>query len=154
MYEAQKAAEKAAKKLRGERKVFRDNDRAIQLGLAQDEINAWVRKVRDRNEPCISCGRHHNGQYHGGHYRSVGATKGLMLDGVPLRYHEDNIQKQCSCCNNHKSSNSIEYRIRLVQKIGVDRVEAIENCHTMGKFSLEEIVAIKDKYKRLNKEAS
>lgn len=41
-----------------------------------DDLQSWVNKfirLRDKNEPCISCGRYHQGQYHAGHYRSRGA---------------------------------------------------------------------------------
>ena len=35
----------------------------------QSLVNKFIR-LRDKNEPCISCGRYHQGQYHAGHYRS------------------------------------------------------------------------------------
>ena len=39
---------------------------------AQTAFNAWVRE-RDAALPCISCGRHHQGKYDAGHYRTVGS---------------------------------------------------------------------------------
>ena len=45
------------------------------LKEAQIAFNAFIR-IRDIELPCISCGRHHTGQYHAGHYRSVGSAKG------------------------------------------------------------------------------
>ena len=82
---------------------------------AQDAFNAFIRE-RDAAEPCICCGVYHDGQYHAGHYRSVG--------GHPeLRFDESNCHKQASYCNNYKSGNLAEYRARLIHKIGLERVE-------------------------------
>ena len=145
-YQKTKDAEKEQKALRRERKVFKDNDKAYQLSLAQKSFNAYIRK-RDEKAPCISCGRHHAGQYHAGHYRSVGAARFL-------RFNEDNCHKQCSVCNNHKSGNIGEYRINLVKKIGLERVEALENCNESKKYTLDEIVEIKNTYREMFKEAT
>ncbi|TEW24926.1 recombination protein NinG, partial [Histophilus somni] len=92
--------------------------RSERLKELQGVFNRFIR-LRDKNLPCISCGRYHQGQWHAGHYRSVGACP-------ELRFNEDNVHKQCSVCNNHKSGNVIEYRINLVAKIGVERVEFLE----------------------------
>ena len=101
-----------------------------------DDLQSWVNKfirLRDKNEPCISCGRYHQGQYHAGHYRSRGACP-------ELRFNEDNIHKQCAPCNNQKSGNAIEYRINLVKKIGIERVEFLERQdHPPLKLTIEEI---------------
>lgn len=88
----------------------------------QTEFNKYIR-LRDKDLPCISCQRHHQGQYHAGHYRPVGGSP------ERLRYDERNCHKQCAPCNNHKSGNLNEYRIHLVKKIGLPRVEWIEGDH-------------------------
>ncbi|WP_221290116.1 recombination protein NinG [Massilia aurea] len=59
---------------------------------------------------CISCGRHHTGIRDAGHYRSDGAQPAL-------RFHEDDADKQCVPCNQHKGGNAIEYRIALRTRI-------------------------------------
>ena len=87
----------------------------------QTEFNKYIR-LRDKDKPCISCGRHHQGQYHAGHYRSVGACP-------ELRYDERNCFKQCAPCNNHLSGNLIEYRINLVKKYGQSAVDFLEGKH-------------------------
>ena len=98
----------------------------------QRVFNEFIR-LRDVNLPCISCGRYHNGQYHAGHYRSVGACP-------ELRFNEDNVHKQCSACNNHLSGNILEYRLGLIEKIGLERVEFLERKdHPPLKLSVEEI---------------
>lgn len=106
---------------------------------AQVAFNAWVR-ARDAAAPCISCGRHHTGSYDAGHYRSVGAQPAL-------RFHEDNCHKQCVPCNQHKSGNIVEYRIRLLQKIGADRLALLEIEHEPARWTVEELQAIKAHYR-------
>lgn len=109
-----------------------------------NDLQSWVNKfvrLRDKNEPCISCGRYHQGQWHAGHYRSRGACP-------ELRFNEDNIHKQCSVCNNHKSGNAIEYRINLISKIGLERVEFLErHDHQPLKLSIDEIKELIKVYK-------
>ena len=114
------------------------------LNDAQTAFNAYIRE-RDKNLPCISCGRHHQGQYHAGHYRSVAAAS-------QLRFNKDNVHKQCQPCNTHKSGNAIEYRINLVKRIGLEKVEKLENDNTVVKWTIEQAKQIKDLYNRKLKE--
>jgi len=105
----------------------------------QIECNRYIRE-RDKKDSCISCGRHHEGQWHAGHYRSIGAAP-------ELRYNEDNIHKQCAPCNNHKSGNILEYRISLIRKIGVERLEYLEGYHEPAKWTIDELIALKAHYR-------
>lgn len=113
----------------------------------QTVFNAYIR-LRDSHLPCISCGRHHTGQYHAGHYRSVGSNP-------QLRFNEDNVHKQCAPCNNHKSGNPIEYRINLIKKIGQERVEFLESDHDPKHYTKLELIELKviykDKIRKLKK---
>lgn len=109
------------------------------LQEAQQAVNAWIR-ARDALLPCISCGRHHQGQFHAGHYRSVGAAP-------QLRFNDDNIHKQCSVCNNHKSGNAIEYRLGLIARIGEERVIALESDNSVRRWTIEDAKAIKAEYR-------
>ena len=116
---------------------------------AQAAFNAWIR-WRDRMDPCISCARHHDGQYHAGHYRSRGAMPMLAMgeDG------EWNTHKQCAPCNNHKSGNVVEYRIRLLQKIGPERLSWLEGPHEAKHYTIDDLKAIKAEYKRRLKDGT
>ena len=105
---------------------------------AQQAFNQWVR-LRDADKPCISCGRHHEGQYHAGHYLSVGARP-------ELRYEPLNVWKQCSPCNTHLSGNAVLFRQALVREIGLDRVEWLEGPHPAKKYTADELRAIKAEY--------
>ena len=106
---------------------------------AQIAFNAFIRE-RDKDKPCISCGRCHKGQYHAGHYRSVGSSP-------ELRFEPLNVHKQCAPCNNHKSGNVIEYRIRLLRRIGVAKVEWLEGPHEPNRYTIEDLKAIKAEYR-------
>jgi hypothetical protein len=121
-----------------ERKV-KLKTRSDWLKEVQVVFNAYIRK-RDEDEPCISCGRHHQGQYHAGHYRSVGSTP-------ELRFEELNVHKQCSTCNNYRSGNLIEYRIRLPAKIGLDKVEWLEGKHEPKHYTIDELKELKRIYR-------
>jgi hypothetical protein len=111
---------------------------------AQVAINAWVR-LRDAALPCVSCGRHHDGQYHAGHYRTVGSNPALRFE--PL-----NIHKQCAPCNNHKSGDIVNYRIELVKRIGAELVEWLEGPHAPKKYTIEDLKAITAEYRAKTRE--
>ena len=118
-------------------------DRSYWMRRCQTEFNKYIRN-RDSKDPCISCGRHHAGQYHAGHYKTVG--------GHPaLRFSEDNCHKQCSVCNNYKSGNLSEYRSNLLKKIGLERVEWLEGPHDPVKYTIEDLQEMLVKYQSLNK---
>ncbi|WP_460091117.1 recombination protein NinG [Pseudomonas sp. S2_E02] len=118
--------------------------RADHLREAQATFNEWVR-LRDADRPCISCGRHHEGQYHAGHYRSVGANP-------ELRFEPLNVWKQCAPCNTHLSGNLVNYRISLLQLIGAEQVEWLEGPHEPCKHTVEEIKNIKAEYRAKTRE--
>lgn len=128
------------KKARKAKKDFLENDIQTLHKKAQAAFNAWIRKCRDKNEPCISCGYSGDGrQWHAGHYRSQGGNSAL-------RYDERNVNKQCSICNNYKSGNLAEYRKALVDKIGIDQVEELESTRNIKRWSAEELREIIKKY--------
>ena len=113
--------------------------RAQWMKEAQTAFNAFIR-ARDAARPCVSCGRHHTGQYHAGHYLSVGSSPAL-------RFEELNVWKQCAPCNNHLSGNAVLYRRALVELIGVDKVEWLEGPHEPKRYRKEDYQAIEAEYK-------
>ena len=118
--------------------------RADHLKDTQQAFNAWIR-ARDAGQPCISCGRHHEGQYHAGHYRTVGANP-------ELRFEPLNAWKQCAPCNNHLSGNLINYRISLLQRIGEEKVAWLEGPHEAKKYTVEELKAMTAEYRAKTRE--
>ncbi|WP_313598236.1 recombination protein NinG [Pseudomonas sp.] len=125
--------------------------RADHLREAQAAVNEYVR-LRDAHLPCISCDSTPNdndlmtgSRWDAGHYRSVGACP-------ELRFEPLNIHRQCVKCNRNLSGNAVEYRIRLVQRIGAETVAWLEGLHAPCKYTVEEIKAIKAKYRAITKE--
>ncbi|EOA6528128.1 recombination protein NinG [Escherichia coli] len=136
---AQKEAEKAARRRQAERrKAVRPLSWFIRQ--AQQAFNAFIR-YRDRDLPCISCGRHHEGQYHAGHFRTTGAHP-------ELRFDEDNCHKQCAPCNNHLSGNLTAYRPALIARIGQARFDALMGPHEIPKWTRDDYIRIRDEYRR------
>lgn len=135
------------KKIAAKAKVERRDDsvrriaiktRAQWLKEAQTAFNSYIR-ARDSDLPCISCGRHHKGQYHAGHFLSVGARP-------DLRFVESNVHKQCSACNTHLSGNIVLYRKALIEKVGLMMVEWLEGPHKPCHYDIEQLKAIKKSY--------
>lgn len=112
---------------------------------AQTTFNAWIRK-RDALLPCVSCQRHHEGQWHAGHYMPT-STRSI------LRFNELNVHKQCQPCNVHKHGNLINYRIELIKRIGIELVEWLESgAHESKQWKIEELKEIKAHQSKLLKE--
>ncbi|AUR90581.1 NinG protein [Vibrio phage 1.162.O._10N.261.48.E3] len=146
---ANKASTKAkgkAIKDKHERKELRKRKESLKSASeytkeAQTAVNAYIR-ARDYGKACISCGRHpkakglkgHN--IDAGHYRSRGAAG-------HLRFNLLNIHAQCVKCNREQSGNVVDYRIRLIEKIGVELVESLEHDNRPRKFTIEYLKRVK-----------
>ena len=106
---------------------------------AQVAFNA-LRRAEDLSKGygCISCGTKNAKQWHAGHYRNVKTHKSL-------RFSNDNVHLQCSQCNCDDGGNKIEYRINLVKRIGIERVEALESDNKIKKWTIDELKEIKTK---------
>lgn len=140
---------KVQREARKAKREWRQKTKSIGVLLreAQHEFNRFVRE-RDWDKPCISSGlmgpvnpmeavKGHC--WDAGHYRSVGAAP-------HLRFNEDNAHKQLVNENRDKSGNIVEYRKRLIERIGLARVEALENDNRTVKWDRDELVAIRRKY--------
>lgn len=98
----------------------RIKSRAEYLKEAQAVMNRYVR-LRDARLGCVSCDKPATwpGQWHCSHFRSVGAAP-------HIRFNLWNMHRACSICNNHLSGNIAEYLPRLIERIGAERVEALQ----------------------------
>lgn len=112
---------------------------------AQVEFNRFIR-LRDSGDNCISCQKPPK-KKNAGHYRSVGSSPELRFE--PLNCH-----LQCEHCNTYLSSNAIEYRINLVKKIGQSKVDWLEGPHEPKRYTFDELLEIKKKYKALANDLS
>lgn len=141
-----KAEKVEAVKERRADKVKRDKlkSKSAWAKEAQTAFNAFIR-ARDHDQPCISCGKHHTGQYHAGHYLSVGARP-------ELRFEETNVHKQCSVCNNHLSGNAVMYRMALIRKLGLQAVDWLESHHEPQRYTIDDLKGIKADYTGLTKQ--
>lgn len=119
---------------------------------AQTAFNAFIR-ARDKGKACISCDTQLGSEpntFDAGHYRSVGSAP-------HMRFVEDNVHGQCKHCNNWLGGNHVEYRKRLLERIGQHRLEQIENDNVLRKYTKEGLEEIRKQYmeaaRRLAKEA-
>jgi hypothetical protein len=107
--------------------------RSDHIKLAQAAVNAFVR-FRDRNKPCVSCGampeQKYGGSVDAGHYLSRGSRPNL-------RFNTFNIAAQCVKCNRWRSGEAASFRVELIRRIGLDRVERLESDHKERKFDIE-----------------
>ena len=115
----------------------------------QAVFNAFIR-TRDQlaGHNCISSGRPldwSGNNVDAGHYRSRGSAP-------HLRFNEDNCHAQTKQENRYASGNVVDYRIGLIARIGLARVEALEADNTPRKWTIEELKAIKSEYKQKLKE--
>lgn len=85
------------------------------------DIIQKMARIRDRHDGCISChmGPEYRGLWHGSHFRPAGNHSAVEL-------HLWNVHKSCAQCNLHKGGNIAAYRPRLIEKIGLERVEWLE----------------------------
>jgi Bacteriophage Lambda NinG protein len=116
---------------------------------AQIAFNAYVR-LRDKAQPCICCGKplvesSVGGGFDAGHYRSTGSAS-------HLRFNEDNCHAQRKVCNRYGAGRAVDYRIGLINRIGLERVEALENNNTPHKWDRDELIEIKELYRKKLKE--
>jgi hypothetical protein len=137
-------AARKAKLQRVDRAITRTKREALKtrqdwLKEAQAAFNAFIRE-RDATEPCISCGQYHDRFWDAGHYRSVGTQPALRFD-------ETNVHKQCVHCNQHRGGNIVEYRLRLLAKIGPEAVALLEIEHEPAKYTIDDAQRIKSVYK-------
>lgn len=156
-YEAnrEKLARKAAKKRETDARAERAKDRQTLEAMkrlptlhkeARFWFNRWVR-MRDAGKPCISCGKPPpdlSGLHAGrdcGHFRSVGSAG-------HLRYTETNAAAQCVHCNQYLAGNYTGYRKGLIQRIGVEAVEALENDNRPEKWQRDQVRATRDEYRQ------
>jgi len=110
---------------------------------AQAVFNRWI-KLRDAGLPCVSCGHPDDGtrQRHASHYRPAGSNPAL-------RFEPDAVWASCSICNNYKSGNLIPYRIELISRIGLARVEWLESHHDLPHRTVDDFRQIRAHYSKL-----
>jgi hypothetical protein len=132
-----------------ERKDTRERKQALKtrsdwIKEGQHAFNAYIR-ARDRDFPCICCGKplkggDTGGEFDCGHYRSVGSAP-------HLRFDERNAHGQTKQCNRYGAGRAVDYRKGLIDRIGVALVEALEADNTPRHYTIEDLKQIKATYK-------
>ena len=132
-----------------DRKKTRERKQALKtrsewIKEAQIVFNQFVR-LRDQlaGHACISSGRPldwSGNAVDAGHYRPVGSAP-------HLRFNEDNCHAQSKHDNQYKSGNAVDYRLGLIARIGLARVEALEADQTPRHYTIEDLKQIKATYR-------
>lgn len=130
------------KKAKREIRQMRENIKSVSQYRRelQKIFNEFIR-LRDRHQPCISCGKTLPAKYDAGHFYSVGSYPNL-------RFNEDNVHGQCVECNQHRHGNLLEYAPRLTERIGFERASKLMVLRNEPlRLSLEEIKKLIEEYK-------
>lgn len=109
---------------------------------AQQSFNKFIRQ-RDCGKTCVSCGKVLNntaigGSFDCGHYLSIKTHPWH-------RFNELNAHAQCKYCNKYLHGNAAGYRKGLIERIGLEAVENLENVRV-------DTVRSKDKLRFIEKE--
>jgi hypothetical protein len=146
---AKNVAEKAiTKKKNAQTKVLKEKIKTLSDYLKELQVvfNKYI-CLRDKGNPCISCNAT-NYTVSCGHYFPSGKYKSVTFD-------EDNCHSQCWYnCNSKLSGNLIEYRVGLIKKIGLERLQLLEKRARQHKqwtkHEIQELIIIyKQKIKEL-----
>ncbi len=118
---------------------------------AQQAFNQFIR-LRDHDQPCISCGETnppdlHGGQWDCGHFKTVG--------GFPeLRFEERNAYRQCKSCNAGSAKHGAkaatvaqQYEANLAERYGQELVDWLNGPHEMTHYRRDDFIRIRDKYR-------
>lgn len=149
---AELEGKKAEKRTLAERKVAYRKERAEhQAKLEMSKPLPWhikrtekachdYIKARDFGDPCICCGEPLDWygdklQINAGHYRTRAAAG-------HLRFNEDNIHAQRTDCNMNHAGRQAEMRVGMISKIGLERVEALDNDNRIKNWTREELLEL------------
>ena len=113
---------------------------------AKIPFQKWIR-MRDSDHSCVSCGATMSSVWDAGHYFEAGQYSGMI-------FSEINVHKQCRKCNRFLHGNLIEYRKGLIKRYGelyVQQLEEMAVTKRNYKYTREELINIRDYYKRQNK---
>lgn len=151
------AHQKEVERQREEEKVGRQRRKAKRESFktkaqwnkeAQSAFNRYIR-IRDEGKPCISCDAPLVGKSNfltgsaidASHYRSRGAAS-------HLKFNVFNVHSACTRCNRQLSGNAVEYRIRLIKRIGIELVERLESDNEPRRFDIPYLQRIKSIFTR------
>ena len=145
-----KAVKAAQVKERRADAVKRDSmkSRGQLIAEAQAAFNQWVR-LRDQlaGHCCISSGKPldwSGNAVDAGHYRSRGSAP-------HLRFIESNCHAQSKHDNRYGAGNVVGYRLGLIERIGLEAVEALEADQEPRRYTADDLKQIKATYQAKTK---
>ena len=156
--EAKKSAQKAQRAAYREKRLELKT-KSQWLKEAEREICKWVRKVRDIDLPCVTCGKYdaeipnvwRGGKWDGGHYKTKGGHPELRLEPT-------NIHKQCKSCNSPGPNKADwvreQYDINIQTRITPEEYQWLIGPHKPLHQTIPDIIEIKQKYQKLNRATS
>ncbi|WP_286876716.1 MULTISPECIES: recombination protein NinG [Pantoea] len=156
----QKAIQEAERRRKAETQQEKSHTKIRKLALkpdsyfkkqAQQAFNKFIR-LRDHDQPCISCGETnppdlHGGQWDCGHFKTVG--------GFPeLRFEERNAYRQCKSCNAGSAKHGAkaatvaqQYEANLAERYGQALVDWLNEPHEMTRYRRDDFIRIRDMYR-------
>ena len=106
----------------------------------QKVFNKYIR-LRDEGNVCISCQKPPK-KINAGHFYNAN-------NHYNVRFNEDNVHIQCEYCNTYLSGNLIEYRKHLETKIGLKRMQELDEiARITRKYTIPELKELKEYYKK------
>lgn len=135
----EEAKSKAWKKTK---KNMQENLETIQDLVKDTQIvfNKYIR-LRDKDELCISC-KQKPKKSNAGHFYNAN-------NHWNVRFNENNVHLQCEHCNTFLSGNLINYRLNLINKIGLEQLTLLEaEAKKTRKFTKEELKETINIYKK------
>ena len=117
------------------------------------ELHKYIKHVLRKGEPCYTCGLTQKFEdspqsFHVGHFIAQKSVD-------PRRFMLDNLRMQCYKCNTHNSGMRAEYKQRLIEEVGIDKVMWLE-CDINHKSLKEQYPDVSDikketaRYRRLS----
>ncbi len=97
-------------------------------GIVWHLLSLYVRTVRDKDKPCIGCGKEHE-DYHGGHFIATGRCG---WDGLAL--NPDNVHKEGASCN-FRDKQKLEYERNLDLRYGSGTAQKLRDIYYEYKHS-------------------
>ena len=118
------------------------------------ELHRYIKHILRKGESCYTCDKPQSTSdsgkaFHVGHF-----IPQKQVD--PRRFMLINLRMQCYSCNTHNSGMRAEYRQRLIEEIGIEKVDWLE-CDVNHKELKEQYPEISDikaetsRYRELNK---
>ena len=117
-----------------QKKILKDKTMTVTQWVMKVQVvfNAYIRE-RDRATNCISCERPLVGKFDAGHYHNAHFH-------WSVRFDPRNVWGQCVQCNRDLNGNLIRYRYGLLQRIGPDELDKLDEIAAeTRKFTIPEL---------------